>query len=139
MYYNNIKYVRKKIILGIGSEDFMKKIPENINKIISEFITEVNNILGDRVKKIILYGSYARGDFDKSSDIDIMILTDLKDDEISAYRDKILDYAYDIECNNNFDIDLSPIIKNIDKFNYWLEALPFYMNVQREGVVLSES
>lgn len=117
----------------------MKKIPENINKIISEFITEVNNILGDRVKKIILYGSYARGDFDKSSDIDIMILTDLKDDEISAYRDKILDYAYDIECNNNFDIDLSPIIKNIDKFNYWLEALPFYMNVQREGVVLSES
>ena len=33
---------------------------------------------------------------------------------------------------------LSPLIKNIDKFNYWLEALPFYMNVQREGVVLSE-
>lgn len=33
---------------------------------------------------------------------------------------------------------LSPLIKNIDKFNYWLEALSFYMNVQREGVVLSE-
>lgn len=27
----------------------------------------------------------------------------------------------------------------IDKFNYWLEALPFYMNVQKEGVILSES
>lgn len=117
----------------------MKKIPENINKIISEFITGVNDILGDRVKKIILYGSYARGDFNKSSDIDIMILTDLTDDEIGKYRDKIIDYAYDIEWNNNFDIDLSPLIKNIDKFNYWLEALPFYMNVQKEGVVLSES
>ncbi len=23
----------------------------------------------------------------------------------------------------------------IDKFNYWLEALPFYMNVQKEGVI----
>ena len=52
---------------------------------------------------------------------------------------EILDYVYDIEWNNNFDIDLSPIIKNIDKFNYWLEALPFYMNIQKEGVVLSES
>lgn len=117
----------------------MKKIPENINKIICEFITGVNDILGDRVKKIILYGSYARGDFNKSSDIDIMILTDLTDDEIGEYRDKILDYVYDIEWNNNFDIDLSPLIKNIDKFNYWLKALPFYMNVQKEGVVLSES
>lgn len=116
----------------------MNKIPENINKIICEFITGVNDILGDRVKKIILYGSYARGDFNRSSDIDIMILTDLTDDEISEYRDKILDYVYDIEWNNNFDIDLSPIIKNIDKFNYWLEALPFYMNIQKEGVVLSE-
>ncbi len=79
------------------------------------------------------------GDFNESSDIDIMILTDLKDEEIEEYRQKIGDYVYDVEWNNNFDIDISPLIKNIDKFNYWLEALPFYMNVQKEGVVLSES
>lgn len=116
----------------------MKKIPENINNIINEFILGINDILGNRVKKIILYGSYARGDFNDSSDVDIMILTDLTDEEISEYRDKIVECAYDIEWNNNFDITLSPIIKNIDKFNYWLEAMPFYMNVQKEGVVLSE-
>ncbi len=78
------------------------------------------------------------GDFNKSSDIDIMILTDLNDDEIVKYRSMISDIAYDIEFDNNFDIDLSPIVKNIDNFNYWVEALPFYMNVKREGVVLSE-
>ena len=77
------------------------------------------------------------GDFNEKSDIDIMILTDLKDDEIIEYRNKVWDYAYDIEFDNAFDIKLSPLIKNIDKFNYWLEALPFYMNVQKEGVVLS--
>lgn len=98
----------------------------------------VYKILGARVKKIILYGSYARGDFNKNSDIDIMILTDLTDDEICEYREKIWEYAYDIEYDNAFDITLSPLIKNIDKFNYWLEAIPFYMNVQKEGVVLSE-
>ena len=29
-------------------------------------------------------------------------------------------------------------LKNINKFNYWLEALPFYANIKKEGVVLSE-
>ncbi len=117
----------------------MKRIPSKINEVINEFIDEVNKILGSRVKKIILYGSYARGDFNKSSDIDIMILTDLTDDEIVKYRSEICGCAYNIEFDNNFDIRLSPLVKNIDKFNYWLEALPFYMNVQKEGVVLSES
>ena len=117
----------------------MQNIPKKIDKIIQEFIKGANEILGERVKKIILYGSYARGDYKSNSDIDIMILTDLNEEEIDEYRDKIWDYAYDIEFNNEFDITLSPLIKNIDKFNYWIEALPFYMNVQREGVVLSES
>ena len=115
-----------------------KKIPIRINKVIEEFVQSVNEILGDRVKKIVLYGSYARGDFNNSSDIDIMILTDLSNEEIIEYRDKIADIAYDIEWDNNFDIMISPLLKNIDRFNYWLEALPFYMNVQKEGVVLSE-
>ena len=117
----------------------MKKIPENVNNIITQFIKGVNNILENRVKKIILYGSYARGDFNKSSDIDIMILTDLTDDEITEYRDKIWSYAYDIEYDNAFEISLSPLIKNINNYNYWLEAMPFYMNIQKEGVILSES
>lgn len=79
------------------------------------------------------------GDFNESSDIDIMILTDLTDDEIVKFRSKISHLAYDVECKNDFKISLSPLLKNMDRFNYWLEALPFYMNVQREGVVLSES
>ena len=115
----------------------MPNLPYKIDEVIQKFTKGVKNILGKRVKKIILYGSYARGDYNKNSDIDIMILTDLSDDEITGYRDKILDYAYDIEWDNNFDITISPLVKNIDKFNYWIEALPFYMNVQKEGVVLN--
>ena len=117
----------------------MPNIPTNISNVIDEFVKGVNEILGNRVKKIILYGSYARGDYNKSSDIDIMVLTDLSDDEIIKNRRKIWDLAYDFEEKNNFEIELNPLVKNIDSFNYWLEALPFYMNVQKEGVVLSES
>ena len=117
----------------------MPNIPANISNIIDEFVKNVNELLGNRIKKIILYGSYARGDYNKNSDIDIMILTDLTDEEIIKYRDKISDIAYDIEEANDFNIWLSPLVKHIDRFNYWLEALPFYMNVQKEGVILSES
>ena len=116
----------------------MTNIPNKINDVLQLFSQKVNDLLGKRIKKIILYGSYARGDFNDSSDIDIMILTDLTDDEMYKYFVKISNIAYDIEWDNNFDIEINPLLKNIDRFNYWLEALPFYMNVQKEGVVLSE-
>lgn len=116
----------------------MSKIPKKTMELITEFTTQVYTLLGNRIKKIILYGSYARGDFNEESDIDIMILTDLTDEEIIEYRDKITDIAFDIEFDNEFDVMFSPLVKNIDKFNYWLQALPFYMNIQKEGVVINE-
>ena len=114
----------------------MPNIPNNINNIIDEFIKNVHKILGTRLKRIILYGSYARGDFNKHSDIDIMLLTDFNDVEIEEYRDRILDIAYDIEWDNDFTVTLSPLVKNIDKYNKRTNVIPFYHNVQREGVVL---
>ena len=77
----------------------MKKIPDDISNIINDFINGVNRILGNRAKKIILYGSYARGDFNKNSDIDIMILTDLSDDEIVEYKYGIMHMILNLIMN----------------------------------------
>lgn len=112
----------------------MKKMPEKISKSINQLLDLIDKVFGDRVKKVILYGSYARGDYKRNSDIDIMILTDLSKDELIEYRDKLWDLAYDIELENN--VILSPLVKNIDKYNKRIEVIPFYMNVQKEGVVL---
>ena len=109
-------------------------MPKNVNKEIQEFINQVRELLGIRLKKIILYGSYARGDYNKHSDVDIMILTDLTFEEIEEYRDKISDIAYDIELSTG--IILSPVIKNIEKYNSRINFVPFYKNVEKEGVVL---
>lgn len=113
----------------------MPNVPNNIEKAINEFLVGINNILKNRVKKIILYGSYARGDYRENSDLDIMILTNLSEEEIVNVRTKIWDFAYDVGLEN--DIVISALLKNIDDFNYWLDTLPFYMNVQKEGVVLN--
>lgn len=48
-------------------------MPKNVNKEIQAFVNQVKEILGKRLKKVILYGSYARGDYNKQSDVDIMI------------------------------------------------------------------
>ena len=76
------------------------------------------------------------GDYDKNSDIDIMILTDLNDEEIIEYRMKIRDLACDLELEN--DVIISPLVRNIDKYNERINVIPFYINVQKEGVVISE-
>lgn len=50
--------------------------------IIQEFSQQVKQLLGKKLTKIILYGSYVRGNNRENSDIDIMVLTTLTDDEI---------------------------------------------------------
>ena len=109
-------------------------MPNNIEKIVNVFLEEVKKILGNRLKKIVLYGSYARGDYNKSSDIDIMILTDLTDKEIHQYSQQIWEMCADIEIDKG--IVISPLLRNIDSFNAWLDVKPFYKNIVNEGVVL---
>ena len=104
---------------------------------LQEYTNEIKEVYGCHLKNVILYGSYARGDQNEESDIDIMILTDLTNEEIIEYRELVSNIAFDIEFDTNFEVMISPLVKNIEKFEYWLKALPFYMNVQREGVVLS--
>ncbi len=60
----------------------IKTMPENTKNLVNEFINQVKGLLGEHLKKVILYGSYARGDFQDSSDIDIMFLTDFEGAEI---------------------------------------------------------
>ncbi len=43
-------------------------------RVISEFVNTVRNTFKGRAKKIILYGSRARGDADEESDYDFLVL-----------------------------------------------------------------
>lgn len=108
---------------------------KNKQDIIFEFAGQVRNILGNALTKIILYGSFARGDYTDNSDIDIMILTTLTDREIEKVENTIFDLAFDFQME--YFVDISVVIKNDEQFNYWIGALPFYDNVKKEGIVLN--
>ena len=51
-------------------------MPERIHDIMYKFAQQIRSIFGDSLKKVVVYGSYAKGDYQKNSDIDIMILVD---------------------------------------------------------------
>ena len=64
--------------------------------ILNQFLEGVKRIYGNHLQNVILYGSYARGDFREDSDIDIMILVDLSDEEIKHKQPGLSDLAIEI-------------------------------------------
>ena len=52
---------------------------EEKRNILKNFVDKMEKLFGKSLKKLILYGSYARGDYKENSDIDIMILTSMSD------------------------------------------------------------
>ena len=111
-------------------------MPENVSGIIYKFSQEVKRILGGKLTKVIVYGSYARGDYQNHSDIDIMILVKMSDEEIRSVKNDIYDLAFDVEMSTG--VELSPVIKNEEQYEYWVDTLPFYRNIRDEGIVVGE-
>ncbi len=82
---------------------------------------------------IILYGSYARGDHRKSSDVDLLILLDKE--RVTREDEKKIKYPlYDIEFDTGRII--SPFILTKSDWESKHKMTPFYKNVHKEGVVL---
>ncbi|MCM1388320.1 MAG: nucleotidyltransferase domain-containing protein [Bacillus sp. (in: Bacteria)] len=105
-------------------------MPIQINNLLNQYVNKIKEIYGLHLKAVILYGSYARGDYREDSDIDIMILLNITDLEIENCR-------YDF--NMDYDVDIKPIAKSDEHFRYWLKAYPFYSNVEKEGIKLYET
>ena len=110
-------------------------MPVYISNIIQDFAKNVRKILGNSLDSVIVYGSYARGDYSELSDIDVMLLVSLGEEEIKKISDQISDLAFDFMMK--YGVDISPVITNIDHFNYWVDNLPYYRNIRDEGVRLS--
>lgn len=113
-------------------------MPSNITNILKEYVTGLYQIIGKDLKQVVLYGSYARGEEEKNgeiSDIDIMILVDLNEEQIREIEKRVIDYSYDLDLK--YDILLSPIIENIKNYRRRAKYMAFYKNIENEGVLLN--
>lgn len=109
---------------------------ENELDVILNYVTEqYSQSLGVKIKQIVLYGSYARGDFDEESDIDIVAIVDCDREDIASYHRKLAEISSELDLE--YGIMVSPSVIPYAEFIKYKDDLPYYRNIAREGVVLS--
>ncbi len=107
---------------------------DKLSVLLEEYREAIAQILGDCLSRVILYGSYARGDYKQDSDMDIMILADIKPEEISSYADKIYDITYDFETQ--YEMEINPSVQSMQIYEQWKNVYPFFINIERDGVAV---
>jgi len=105
---------------------------EKIKPLLPEIEKRIRTAFGNKVLKIILFGSYARGDYNNESDVDIFVLVNDKD--LRKYRkDRVKIITEFLEFH---DLLLSIRIINADYFSTYKDVIPFYQNVISQGITL---
>jgi len=94
-------------------------------------VAELKTLFGEKLKRVILYGSYARGDFHEESDVDIMALLDVEQERVRDYSRQVVRISGDIGMDNN--IYVSIMLRNFDFFFKKLNVSHFYRNVMKDG------
>lgn len=105
------------------------------NIIIEQMKKIYEKAFGENIVRIFLYGSYARGDYNEFSDIDLAEIA--KGDIITLQ--KILEDVWDeaADLGLEYDTIISPTVIPFDEFERYKEILPYYRNIEAEGVVIS--
>lgn len=102
------------------------------DEIILQYVAEVKKVLKKDFERAVLYGSYARNEESEDSDIDIAIFTKRKTEEFYVLIERISEITF--EYNVQYNVILSPVFQNVEDFEKWKKVLPYYQNIQKEGI-----
>lgn len=107
---------------------------EVLSIILAELAYQIHSLLGDRLDKVVLYGSYARGDNSKESDVDILVMTELSPEENRKYRRELNRIFSRVGLKH--DILLSMFLVDRRSYENKVTIMPFYQNIEKDGVVI---
>jgi len=103
-----------------------------VEHILKEFKRKISELYGQRLRKVVLYGSYARGQAnDEHSDIDLaVVLAGVVDpcEEI----DRMADIFTDLNLEHNVLIAVYPVSES----NFEKVESPLLINVRKEGITV---
>jgi uncharacterized protein len=102
---------------------------DNLPEILAELRQYFNELYGDRLVQLILYGSQARGDAKPDSDIDILVV--LKE---PVHAGKEIDRTSEFVAA--LCLERTVVISRVfaSALRFQQENSPFFLNVRREGV-----
>lgn len=102
-----------------------------VKRLVDQVKAHLHERYGASIKRVILYGSCARREATRSSDVDMLVLVDqsLNPREVD---DSLRDLLYDMLLEEGELV--SAIVFSEDYFES--HSLPFMLNVRREGVAV---
>ena len=106
-----------------------------LEDILAKFSYSMKRIFKEKLKGIMLYGSYARNQQDNESDIYIMVLVDEDKMVLKKYHKSVVNITSDLDLE--FDVVISVIVQNYDEYNKYVDILPFFSNVRKESVLIN--
>lgn len=102
------------------------------NTMKDELVRGLLEIFEDNIEAIILYGSVARNESTQESDVDIAII--IRTDMSDITREKFIQWSAELDLR--YDRIFSIVDIQEKNMQTWGDVLPFYQNVQKEGIVL---
>jgi len=107
---------------------------QELDRILADAVKQVKAAFSEQLCSMILFGSYARGDYDEESDIDIALLFTCSRENVNQHIDSMAEISTELGLTYGVVVSFIAIPK--DEYEKWLPALPFYQNIEREGVRL---
>ncbi|MGA0559423.1 nucleotidyltransferase domain-containing protein [Larkinella sp. VNQ87] len=107
-------------------------IDQRIAPILEELKTSLKALYGNRLAQILLYGSYARGDFHDESDIDILVV--LRQKTVDTYEEilRTADLVTALNLKYSSIISLLYVTEN----RFLRSQMPVYQEIRNEGLTV---
>jgi len=107
-------------------------MPPHLQKILADLQKRLRMIYGDKLVKMVLYGSQARGDAAAGSDVDVLVV--LRDEKVVQSEEiaRTLPDVADISINH--DMVISCLF--LDEKRYANEQSPLLLNIRQEGATI---
>ncbi|MBE6094029.1 MAG: nucleotidyltransferase domain-containing protein [Schwartzia succinivorans] len=103
----------------------------NLEAICNRVAGSYRRVYGSDIQGIYLYGSYARGDYDESSDLDFVALVKGERRNLQRKLDEVWNDT--VKMDLEYDIVTSPTVIPVDEFQKYRDELPYYRNIFTEG------
>ena len=115
------------------SMEYPERKTINDKEMFDDVVRAILSVMGSDAVKIILYGSVARGDNTWESDVDIAVITKGNYDSKGSSSN----FSHVITpLDMKYDTLISVITIDEKHYNDWLFDLPFYFNIDEEGITL---
>lgn len=107
-------------------------LPEDLRELLEYLEQELAEIYGERYRGLVLFGSYARGEAEEGSDVDLLVLLE---GEVRSWQEYLRaePVVWSMSLDSGYVLAVVPV--NVEQYlSAWK---PFLMNARKEGVFLS--